>query len=82
MKQGSRDLLVLTKSVELNKVAFEQEVKCLNLLLHDVESFKNFCIANEIIDVNRRKISTNIYYFQELIYLKRVKPFVFINNKN
>ncbi|MBS1628140.1 MAG: hypothetical protein JSR09_05445 [Bacteroidetes bacterium] len=82
MKEGRRDLLVLTKNLEVNKVAFEQEVKSLNTLLQNVENFKSFCIASEVIDVTRRKISQNVYRFQELIYFKKVKPFVFINNKN
>ncbi|MBA4197252.1 MAG: hypothetical protein C0459_06815 [Chitinophaga sp.] len=82
MKRGNRDLLVLTKNSELNEVEFEQEVECLNLLLYHTESFENFCIVNEIIDVNKLKITQDIYRFQKLVFQKEMKPFVFISNKN
>lgn len=82
MKRGNRDLLVLTKNSELNEVEFEQEVECLNLLLYHAESFENFCIVNEIIDVNKLKITQDIYRFQKLVSQKEMKPFVFISNKN
>jgi len=82
MKRGNRDLLVLTKNDELSEVEFEQEVECLNSLLYHTESFENFCIVNEIIDVNKLKITQDVYRFQKLIFQKEMKPFVFISNKN
>jgi hypothetical protein len=82
MKHHNRDLLVLTKGNKLNEVDFEQEVKCLNALLYHTESFENYCLVNEIIDINKLKIMQDVYYFQKLIFQKKLKPFVFISNKN
>jgi len=82
MKSGNRDLLVLTKFEVPNAEAMEQEVSFLNNLLFTVENLHTFCIANEIIDVNKYKIIQKPYLIQQMIRERTIKPFVFIFNKN
>lgn len=82
MKTGNRDLLVLSKSEELSENEFEQEVECLNVLLYHVENFENFCMVNEVLDVNRHKIITNHRRIKKLIFQQNARPFIFISNKN
>ena len=77
-----RDLLVLSKHAISNSVAFEHEVNVLVNILFKVETMQQFCIANEVIDVNRYKIITKPLLVQKAIYQRKNKPFVFINCKN
>ena len=81
MKTSNRDLLVLTKSVLTDKKEMENEVEKLHNLLFYVESIDNFCIANEIIDIDAYKISGKPAIIKKLIG-KGLKPFQFLNNKN
>ena len=81
MKTTNRDLLVLTKTAITNKKEMDSEVEKLHLLLFHIESIDNFCIANEIIDVDAYKIITNQTKIQKLIK-RKLKPFQFVNNKN
>ncbi|WP_298297669.1 hypothetical protein [Hydrotalea sp.] len=82
MKNGSRDLLVLSKSEFIAPDDFANEIAQLNLLLHLAENFRNFCIAHELIDVNRSKIIRSQHLMQQAIKDRLYKPFVFICNKN
>lgn len=81
MKTSNRDLLVLTKTAITNKKEMDSEVEKLHDLLFHIESIDNFCIANEIIDVDAYKIISNPTKIQKLIG-KKLKPFQFVSNKN
>lgn len=82
MKSSNRDLLVLSKKAALDKKQMELEVEKLNELLFYVESIKNFCVVNEIIDINSYRIISNPAKIDKIISQKKLKPFQFINNKN
>ncbi|MGF7232532.1 hypothetical protein [Arachidicoccus sp.] len=76
-----RDLIILSKSFETSVDAFEKEVYSINCVLYTVESMEMFCIVNEIIDINRYKIIDTPFLIQKVIS-DRMKPFVFVYNKN
>ncbi|HRI22720.1 MAG TPA: hypothetical protein PLA68_17290 [Panacibacter sp.] len=82
MNPQNRDLLVLTKKETMNPLELEHEVELIIDLLYHVENVEAFCIANEIIDLNRYKISNKANLIQRVIKEKELKPFVFISNKN
>jgi hypothetical protein len=82
MPEANRDLLVLSKLAELSAEAMKREVAQLNTLLFHAENWDSFCKANEIIDVNRHKIIRKPFIIQKLLGEKKIKPFVFICNKN
>ncbi|MDE3234447.1 MAG: hypothetical protein KGO81_00730 [Bacteroidota bacterium] len=84
MKHGSRDLLVLTrdKEGEWSDQDLENEIEALHQLLFEVENIDQFCIANEVIDVNRYKILQDKKAIRKVIFSQRTKPFIFICNKN
>jgi len=82
MKNGSRDLLVLTRNDGLEPFELAHEVEVLNELLYQTESLQNFCLANEVIDVNHFKIIRKPHLIRQVVREKLNKPFVFICNKN
>ncbi len=82
MTQRNRDLLVLSPSVQHNHDALERELAQLNRLLFETENWAAFSIANEILDINRRKIIRKPHLIQKILTEKRIKPFVFTSNKN
>lgn len=82
MKSSKRDLLVLSKNVSADQREMQLQVEKLHDLLFHVESLDNFCIANEIIDLNKYKIIQNPAKIQRIIIQNKIKPFQFINNKN
>ncbi len=82
MRTPYHDLLVLTGNRKLNKDELEKQVRFLNGLLVQVEQLNVFCLANEILDVNRCKIITKQHLIQQFISSETLPPFVFINNKN
>lgn len=82
MKTSSRDLLVLLKDDEMSNQAIEQEVEQLNDMLYQVESADSFCVANEIIDMNKFKLVQDMGSLVQLMYETELKPFVFLYNKN
>ncbi len=82
MRKENRDLLVLSKNVTSDAIAMQIEINKLGQLLHAVENLHSFCIANEIIDINKYKIITKPYQIQQRIRQRNIKPFVFIINKN
>ncbi len=82
MGPQNRDLLVLTKKNTMNPIELEHEVELIVELLYHVENAQAFCIANEIVDLNRYKIITKAHLIQKMIREKEMKPFVFICNKN
>ena len=81
MDKFNRDLLVLFKE-ESNPKAIEHEVELLHELLFYVEKIDNLIVAHEVINVNRYKIYSDRKTITETLKLKKLKPFVFLNNKN
>ena len=82
MNPRNRDLLVLTKKELMNQAELEHEIELLNDLFFLVESSNAFCIANEVIDVNRYKVIRKNHQVRQILKEQRLKPFVFISNKN
>jgi len=82
MSPQNRDLLVLTKKQSMNPGELEHEVELLVDLLYHVESIDAFCIANELIDLNRYKIIRKSTLIKQALREKRLRPFVFISNNN
>jgi predicted metal-dependent phosphotriesterase family hydrolase len=52
------------------------------MVLVPVENWLSFCVANEIIDINRRKIISKEHLVQKILKDNPNQPFVFICNKN
>lgn len=82
MRSSKRDLLVLTKKVSVDEKELQLEVEKLHNLLFHVESVDNFCIANEIIDLNSYRIIGDPIRIKRIITKNKLKSFQFINNKN
>lgn len=82
MNPRNRDLLVLTKKEMLNQQELEHEIELLNDLFHLVESSNAFCIANEVIDINRYKVISKSNKVRQILREQKLRPFVFISNKN
>jgi hypothetical protein len=81
MKSPNRDLLVLARTNGTGTQ--DQEIEQLNELLCHVESMEAFCVANEVINLNRHRISSKPEQVKQQIGKRETsKPFVFINNKN
>ena len=82
MNKSNRDLLVLFKEDMMSPQAIEHEVELLHELLYMVERIENLVIAHEVININRYKIQSDFHTIREAIRMKKLKPFVFLNNKN
>lgn len=82
MNDVNRDLLVLSDTTRLSPQQLAREVAFLNTLLFHIENWETFSIANEVIDINRRKIVRDSILIQRILTVKKVKPFVFTCNKN
>jgi hypothetical protein len=82
MSPQNRDLLVLTKKESMNPGELEHQVELLVDLLYHVENMDVFCTANEIIDLNHCKIIQKHRQIQRVVRERKLKPFVFISNKN
>jgi hypothetical protein len=82
MSPQNRDLLVLTKKESMNPGELEHEVELLIALLYHVENMDVFCNANEVLDLNRYKVIQKRHLIQRMVRERRLKPFVFISNKN
>lgn len=82
MNASNRDILVLSKKVSMNPTELEHEVELLHELLFHVEAISNFCLATEVIDVNRYKIIHKAHLIERIIREKNLKPFQFLCNKN
>ncbi len=80
--KANRDLLLLSKKTSPDPKELEHEVEQLHELLFVVESISNFCIANEIIDLNQYKIIQKANRIERIIKKNSLKPFQFILNKN
>ncbi len=82
MRTPYHDLLVLTGNKTMNQDELATQVRFLNGLLYHVEQLSVFCVANEIIDVNKCRIIQKKHLIQQIISHETLPPFVFINNKN
>ncbi|NCI51943.1 hypothetical protein GWC95_18610 [Sediminibacterium roseum] len=82
MPGANRDLLVLTDAGQLSPAALERELLFLDSVLFHVENWEAFSIANEVIDINRRKIVRKTFLIQKILSERKVKSFVFVSNKN
>lgn len=82
MHEANRDLLLLNKADTLSQEEIEREVELLNTLLYHTESWESFCVANEILDVNRRKVVQKPKKMERILRKNKLKPFVFTHNKN
>ena len=82
MKTPNRDLLVLLRDEFMSEQAIEHEVEQLNEMLLHVESVNNFCLAHEVIDMNRYKIFHRHKFIMQVVNQKELKPFQFLCNKN
>ncbi len=81
-KHQQRDLLVLLNNEFRSRSAIEQEVEWLHDVLFHVESIENFCIAHELIHVNKNKVYQEHHKIRREVQRKKETPFVFLNNKN
>ena len=77
-----RDLLVLLNNDFKSQQAIDHEVEWLHDVLFHVESIQNFCIAHELIKVNRNQIINNREKIKKAVLKKADKPFEFLSNKN
>ncbi len=77
-----RDLLVLLNNDFKSQQAIDHEVEWLHDVLFHVESIQNFCIAHELIKVNRNQIINNREKIKKAVLKKTEKPFEFLSNKN
>ena len=82
MNPRNRDLIVLTKKEMMNHQELQHEIELLNDLFYLVENSDAFIIANEVIDINRYKIYSKLNQVKQLLKEQKLKPFVFISNKN
>lgn len=82
MNPRDRDLLVLTKKEMMNQQELEHEIELLNDLFFLVESSDALCVANEVIDINHYKVINKLHKVRQIIKEQKLKPFVFISNKN
>jgi hypothetical protein len=82
MNDVNRDLLVLSDTTRCSPEQLAREMAFLNTLLFHIENWETFSIANEVIDINRRKIVRDSVLIQRILTEKGVKPFVFTCNKN
>ncbi|HTN37665.1 MAG TPA: hypothetical protein VL053_11365 [Arachidicoccus sp.] len=77
----NRDLIILSRYAQTGGAAFEEEVRAIHHMLYHVEGTDRYCRAHEVIDVNHYRIIQKDYLVRKIIS-DRIKPFVFLFNKN
>jgi hypothetical protein len=82
MRASNRNLLVLTGKFKMNQREFEHQLELLNDLLHHVENLDAFCVATELLDINRNKVVQDFRKMHAAVNRAELKPFVFIHYKN
>ena len=82
MRDHNRDLLVLTKRIAMKPGELKHEIERIVELLHQIENMDAYCVANEVLDLNRYKIIQKHYLVMRVLKEQILKPFVFISNKN
>ena len=78
---NNRDLIILSRLTDTDTAAFQREVRSIHQILYQVEGTEQFCQAHEVIDINHYRIVQKPYLVQKIIS-DRIKPFVFLFNKN
>ncbi len=76
-----RDLVVLVGEKIFTEQELQKHIQNISAILSKAESMDNFCIANEIIDLNRYKLINRPFRIKQIVS-EKLKPFVFIFNKN
>lgn len=82
MKKLTRDLLLLRKDGCYDDHTIEREVESIGRILQHVETISSFCIAFELIDLNRFKIYHDQPSIGKAMRQGGLKPFQFLNNRN
>ena len=77
----NRDLIILAKDEVTDAAAFQRQVRAIHEILYLVEGTQQFCQAHEVIDINHYRIIQKSYLVRKIIS-DRIKPFVFLFNKN
>lgn len=81
MKKFNRELLVLlAENVSQQKI--DEEIESLHDLLYDVEKTEKLIEVHEIIDINKRRITTSPKVFKNILRYNDLNPFVFLYNLN
>jgi len=78
---NNRDLIILSRYMDTDTAAFEQQVRSIHAMLYLVEGTEQFCQAHEVIDLNHYRIIQKSYLVRKIIS-DPIKPFVFLFNKN
>ena len=81
MKKFNRELLVLLTE-NSSKEEIEQEVELLHDILFNFEQIDKLIVAHDLIDINRRRISTSGKKLKTVFKTQKLKPFVFLFNLN
>ena len=75
-----RDIMMLVRNEFIGQEAIENELECLNGILYQTESPRQFCIAHELID--RNKITSNTSKLLRNYLKEDPGPFRFFICKN
>jgi len=82
MNSPNRSLLVLFNQELTSRTAIEREVGMLHDLLYAVEHIENVIVSHELIDLNKHKITNKATSLRKVFRERKLKGFVFLNNKN
>ena len=82
MPLSNRDFFLLKKKEIISPEDFKKEIAFLSHILNSSSGIQGFCLANEVIDINRYNIIKKPFLIEQLANEKRLKPFVFIISKN
>jgi hypothetical protein len=82
MDELNRDLLLSAKAAQLSPRELQQQLSMLNSMLLHTENWETFCKANELVDINRRRIIVKPHLIQSILREPKQKAFVFVHNKN
>ncbi len=81
MKKFNRELLVLlAENVSQEKI--DEEIESLHDLLYGVEKTEKLIEVHEIVDINKRRITTSPKVFKNILQYSDLKPFIFLYNLN
>lgn len=80
MKSPNREMVLLLKNGEMDKLAIEKELVCIDELLRNVESPDQFCLTHELVD--RTSITNNKKKLIKSFNEQELKPFSFFICKN
>lgn len=81
MKKFNRELLVLLTE-NTGKEEIEHEVELLHEILFDFEQTERLIISHELIDVNKRRITSSPKKLRAIFKSQELKPFIFLNSLN